>query len=60
MMTNIELPSNFVLTDLTIFSFPVSSALSGAGQFKIDAFLTYPGTLEPVGESFSSIIVSFP
>lgn len=60
LMTNVELPGNFDAKDLPIFSFPVSATLSGAGQFKINAFLTYPGTLDPVGESLSTIVVSFP
>jgi len=60
MKTNFELPGNFVLENSTVFSFPVTAALSGAGQFKIEAFLTYPGTLKPVGESSSSTVISFP
>lgn len=58
--TNFELPQGFSLTEPRIFSFPVSADFSGAGQFKIEAFLTYPGTLTPVGESSSSRMVSFP
>lgn len=60
LMTNFELPRDFSLTESRIFSFPVSADFSGAGQFKIEAFLTYSGTLTPVGESSNSSMASFP
>jgi len=59
MLSNYVIPANFHLPETTFFTFPVLPGLSGAGQFKIDAFLTYPGTMNIVGGNVDSTVINF-
>jgi len=54
------LPARSHIPETTIFTFLVSEELAGAGKIKIDAFLTYPGTMNIVGEHIDSMIINFP
>jgi len=60
MVSNYILPAGSQIPETSIFTFLVPEELTGAGEIKIDAFLTYPGTMKIVGEHVDSTIINFP
>jgi len=56
---NVVIPAGLEIPKTTIFTFPVTEVFRNAGPFTLETFLTYPGNMKVIGDSFDSVLIDF-